>query len=310
MPLLVYFLCVAAFGVVLTSAAYPVAGPALGLEYHKLLFRCLELGGLVCVFAWMHLIGARGLGAWGWSPPLAARMRDLGAGWALGVMTLAVVVGGLIAFGARGAGALPGLGPAIVLVLKGLTVGFAVAVVEELWFRGALLTALAGSGGERRWRAAAWTSILFAAVHFIRPDRPVAAHEVGWWSAPVVLAGSFGRFADPGILDTALALVAAGGLLAIVRIHTGSVALCIGIHAGWVNAIYVARKLTALRAEHPASALAGDYDGVVGWFAAAVFALTALILHRRLGRRARGGPPPGLGPAVDEPSSARLGAHR
>jgi hypothetical protein len=72
-------------------------------------------------------------------------------------------------------------------------------------------------------------------------------------------------------------------LLARLRLGSGRLALCVGTHAGWVAGIYATSRLT-MSAPGPASWLAGRYDGIIGWLACAVFALTALAAHRILPR--------------------------
>ncbi len=184
------------------------------------------------------------------------------------------------------------LNEALGLLWRGVVVGIVVAVIEELWFRGGLYSVLqdigasgADTGGGLRggYRALALTSLLYAAVHFVRPDAAFSG-SVQWWSGLWVIGESFDRFANPDIIDSFLALVAAGWVLGLTRQRTDSIAACIGLHAGWVSVIYPARKLTVL-ASTP-SALVGTYDGVVGWLATVMFALCAgwLIFQKMVPR--------------------------
>ena len=81
-----------------------------------------------------------------------------------------------------------------------------------------------------------------------------------------MLAEVLKGFSDPlGILDSFLCLAAVGVLLGIVRLLTGNIAACIGLHAGWVAVIYVVRETTVPNLASPAAWLMGDYDGFIGW---------------------------------------------
>jgi hypothetical protein len=60
-------------------------------------------------------------------------------------------------------------------------------------------------------------------------------------------------------------------LLATVRLRTGAIAACIGLHAAGVCAIFVLRDTTVVNANAPLSFIVGQYDGVIGWAACAWF---------------------------------------
>src|SRR5690606_25091397 len=87
----------------------------------------------------------------------------------------------------------------VVRILAAATVlGTVVGVLEETLFRGALYTALARRGG--LVAALAATSVLYAAVHFVKyPPWPADA-PVHWYTGFVLLSGSFRRLADTAIL--------------------------------------------------------------------------------------------------------------
>ena len=268
---------------------------ALGLDppFHDLTLRTAELTALAGALVWLRLLGA-GREALGLGGRPALQLREGLLGLGLGVASIGVVIGLVLALGARvlrpeaSLASLPGYFAA------GLLVGLAVALIEELWLRGGLLGALARY---RPWPALWLTSGLYAVVHFVRADEPIDALAVHWWSGFVVLAGSLGRLANPGIVDSLLALLAAGVLLARLRLGCRGLAVCVGTHAGWVAGIYAARRLTETEAG-PAAWLVGGYDGVIGWLAFAVFGLTALAAHRIL-------PPPA--PRAEAPSATALG---
>ena len=66
------------------------------------------------------------------------------------------------------------------------------------------------------------------------------------------------------IADRFIALLVAGVFLSMVRERTGSVLWAIGIHAGWVMAIKIGKKLTDSDPYAAASWLISN-DGITGW---------------------------------------------
>ena len=105
--------------------------------------------------------------------------------------------------------------------------------------------------------------------------------SIGWQTGWELLAGMFHSFQNPGdIVDSFFALFAAGLFLALVRERTGNIALCTGIHAGWVMAIKLVQEVTDAGVNTSAALLIGSYDGIIGWAAAAVLGLVTLWYWR------------------------------
>jgi hypothetical protein len=75
-------------------------------------------------------------------------------------------------------------------------------------------------------------------------------------------------------------------LLGAVRRATGNIAACIGLHAGWVWVLQVAREGTDANRAHPAGFLISNFDGLVGWLMLAWTVLMGLGLYRYYARRA------------------------
>lgn len=253
------------------ATAYPwqLALAALGaddVEFHRLTFRLLKLYALLGLWPLMASLAINDRTHWGYGPDRAGAggLQGFLAGLAAGVLTMLVVVVPLFALDVRvlkpdaalGAAA---LGP---LVAGAAASALAVGLIEETWFRGALVSAV-----ERIANAAVavvFVSGVYALVHFIRADIPVPATEVGWASGFEVLGNSFHRFRDQRVADSLFALAAAGVLLALVRLRHGRIAECIGVHAGWVLVIKVARKLSHPNPDADAAFLVGTFDGVIG----------------------------------------------
>jgi membrane protease YdiL (CAAX protease family) len=163
-------------------------------------------------------------------------------------------------------------------LLSGLLSGILVALIEESFFRGAMHYAM------RRHSpiltAAITTALLYAAVHFIHA--PVAVGTIiGWqsgWEMLATMFHSYENFAD--IADSYTALFAAGLFLSLVRERSGNIALCLGIHAGWVLTIKLVKEVTNAATDTPAAFLIGSYDSIIGWAAAAVLGLVTLWYWR------------------------------
>lgn len=155
----------------------------------------------------------------------------------------------------------------------GLLSGLVVAFTEEAFLRGAMFTAIARESGQRA--AIVLTALIYSALHFLSRVR-IPHESVDWGSGIELLAGTFVTFANPGALvDSFLALAAVGVLLGMLRAHTGNIAACVGLHAGWVCVIAVVRKLSVGAPQGRWSFVVGDYDGVVGYL---VLAWTVAII--------------------------------
>jgi len=164
-------------------------------------------------------------------------------------------------------------------LLSGLLSGILVAFIEESFFRGAMQYQMRRN--TPLLATVFMTNLLYAAVHFTRPPIPAEGIIIDWNSGWEMLAGMFHQFEDfAGIADSYIALFAAGLLLSLVRERSGNIALCIGIHAGWVLIIKLTREVTDANSNTPAAVLIGSYDNIIGWAATAVLALVTLWYWR------------------------------
>lgn len=272
---LAFSICV---GLLAAAAVQTFLGPTSGAQFTKLVFRSLEVACLVSVAGWLWMQRELRWSAWGVTASFSTWGRHLMFGWLAGVAMIGLVAIGLLVAGARelseSLALLPGL------LVRGVVVGIAVSLIEEAWFRGGLLTALAAPGLTRRGSAVVISSLFFSSVHFIEPGASGPDGTGSWFSAWDVFAGSFGRFTEPEIAGPAVALFLAGIVLALIRVNTQCIAGCIGLHAGWVTALYAFKRLSVPRSDGSAYFLAAGYDGVVGWFAATVFLAVAFTLLR------------------------------
>jgi hypothetical protein len=209
--------------------------------------------------------------ALGYGLPRGQFFRQLGLGWVAGICLMLPLVALLLVFDVRQIK--PGIdGELPPLILQGLLSGLVIAFIEETFFRGILFTAVARSSGARA--AIIAPSILYAALHFLGGKLRVPPEDVSWEHGFHVLSRLFERYAQPlAFIDSFLALVALGILLAFVRLRTGAIAACIGLHAAGVCMIFILRDTTVVDGSSQLAAIVGTYDGVIGWAALVWFAV-------------------------------------
>jgi membrane protease YdiL (CAAX protease family) len=109
-----------------------------------------------------------------------------------------------------------------------------VPLIEEALFRGLFLGVLLR--GLRPWPANLLSAAIFSIVHFLKaPDQTTTT--VHWFSGFVSLSHSFDQFREPMlVLGGFTTLFAIGIILGHARLHTRSLWLPIGLHAGWILA--------------------------------------------------------------------------
>jgi membrane protease YdiL (CAAX protease family) len=167
----------------------------------------------------------------------------------------------------------------LLLALKGLGSGLAVALIEETFFRGAMQGALQRLGAMRTALFA--VPVFYSAVHFLGRAGRVPYEEVNAASGFVALQGFFAGYAAPlAIVDAFVALWFVGLLLALVRLRWGDLAGCIGLHAGFVAVIAVCRRASAPAPESQWSFLVGSFDGLLGVWIALLTALCCIAVWR------------------------------
>jgi uncharacterized protein len=116
-----------------------------------------------------------------------------------------------------------------------ITAALGASIVEEIFFRGLLLSLLLRTMTARR--AVFWATFVFAIVHFLKPPEgwKIADDQVTWHSGFAVLTQIARGFGDIDFLLAEFAtLFAVGWVLVSVRMQTGALWAGIGLHAGWV----------------------------------------------------------------------------
>jgi membrane protease YdiL (CAAX protease family) len=192
--------------------------------------RALLLMALVGIPFYVRASGIRSWAHVGLDPR-RVRWGRVGAGFALGFVSLAAVCAVAIIGGGRALNLARTPGQLAGHFAGALATALLVGVIEELLFRGAIF------GGLRRalpWGAAlVASSAIYAIVHFM--GRPANPPEIDWLSGLRVLPSMLAGMAQPGGLVPAfLNLTLAGVVLALAYHFTGDILTSIGIHAGWI----------------------------------------------------------------------------
>lgn len=254
---------------------------AAGFEAATLTATTVRLLEVVAIVLTVPLLAVLGGGGWrAWAIPAPARLWP-GAwrGALIGVASLGAVCAVLFVLDVRVLRVDLVADPAVwaAAVAGAAASAVVVAVKEELFFRGGLFTALArvGGAGLALWAGAA----IYAAVHFLEAPAALAGEPPR--DGLQVLGQALAAVASVRNLDSFVALLGAGVVLGVARLRDGDIARCLGIHFGWVLTIKLFKKLTYVSDQTPMRALAGHYDDVIGWLAALVLAVLALILWYR-----------------------------
>lgn len=165
------------------------------------------------------------------------------------------------------------------IFIKAILTGLVVAFIEETIFRGALFSSLYRKTGALL--AVSLTSLLYAAVHFLKYRELPAGTEINWYTGLEMLPDALFRFSDPVIIDHFLTLLALGVLLSLLRLRNGNIALCIGVHAGIVMAIKISGRFTDYTPGSPMDFLVNPYDHLLGYLSFAWLLLLVIVYWRR-----------------------------
>ena len=189
--------------------------------------------------------------------------RSFAAGFVLGALVAAPLIGAVLVLGVRARAA----GEWSVLdvgtyAAEALVAALVIGLIEEAYFRGALTAPL------RRLScliAIPIVSVVYAAVHFL--GAPLPAEDLGWTSGFSSIAHS----RPP--LDAFFALFAAGLLLGALRHRFGHIGVCAGLHAGWVWLMKLNQEYTDVVPGSDWRFLEGAFGGTMGWLGLAWIAL-------------------------------------
>ena len=241
---------------------------------HRVMNRLAMLFALIGLVFLTRKLGLSDRQSMGFGMPPSQFARQLLIGWLAGAALMIPLIAFLFGLDIRELKSDAENVSAI--LLEGLISGLIVALIEETFFRGVLFSALQRTSGALA--AALAPSVLYASLHFLGGKLRVPADEVTWEHGFIVLSRLFERYSQPlAFVDSFMALVMLGVLLAVVRLRTGAIAACIGLHAAGVCAIAVMRKMSFVEPTAVHGAWVGTYDGVIGWAALLWFATIVLV---------------------------------
>ena len=165
----------------------------------------------------------------------------------------------------------------LMAVLKALLSGLLVGLIEELTYRGAILEGFMRHSLPTF--ALLLSSLLYAAVHFIELPDTDPQSGIHWYSGVLLLGRGFHAFQDPGIWDSFTTLFLLGLLLCLVRLRTGNLVACIGLHAGIVTLSKVLAFATDYREGSPWAYLINLPDQPNGHLASGYLLLCLMLYH-------------------------------
>ena len=251
---------------------------------HRVMNRVAMLIALVGLVVLTRRLGLSSKDAMGYGLPRRQFLIQLGIGFAGGVALMLPLTGLLLGLDIREIK--PGLdGAWLGLIAGGILTGVTVAFIEETFFRGVLFTAVARTSSAAA--AVIAPSLLYASLHFLGGKLKVPADQVSWVHGFEVLSNLFERYTEPlTFADSFFALAMLGVLFALIRLRTGAIAGCIGLHAAGVAFIAMLREATVVNPSAEYAELVGSYDGVIGWAALIWFAVIAAVFVTFTRRRA------------------------
>jgi membrane protease YdiL (CAAX protease family) len=280
MPTLLFFLAYLVASLLLAALLYVPVFQALDtvmeVRADRVFYRLAMVIAILGFWPYLKLLAIDNRNALGYSQQRARFLLSCAKGFGIGVIIMAIHTIALLLPGIRvfkpGDIAITDIAGSL---LAALLSGLLVAIIEETLFRGAMYYHMRRHN--RLWTTLVLTSLFYAAVHFTRPSIPAGESVTDWHSGLNMLSSMLHQYHDfPVIADSFAALFCAGLLLGLVREKSGSIALCIGIHAGWVWMIKLARELTEVDRDSPLNDLIGSYDGIIGWAATGILLLVTL----------------------------------
>jgi len=222
-----YLLVVVLAAAVISPPAYWLFHAQLDFPFYRYFSRIAQIAAIVLLGPLLLWLRVRSFAEFGLSRN-PRKYRDLAAGFFLAFLPVLLLGAGYLWFGLYKVK--PELLPGV-LVRIALT-ACVVAAVEEFLFRGVLLGLSVRALG--RIPAAVGVSLIFAAVHFLKPAKLPDA-TVSWWSGFAQIPRVAGNLPPAELLAGGfLSLVVVGLILSLAALRTRSLFLPIGLHAGWV----------------------------------------------------------------------------
>lgn len=265
-----------------TWPAWELVNQLVPVPFHRVGNRLAMLGLAVGLVLVARQLGVNNRVAMGYGISGGAFLRQLVLGFCFGMLLMLPLSALMLALGLRvpvpGANFSALINLALASVLSGLTI----ALIEETFMRGAMYSAIERESGVLP--AVLATAMLYAGAHFFARYK-ISTEDANFLSGFELVGGSLRSFSHPEIIfDAFICLASVGVLLALVRRHTGNIAACIGLHAGWVTVMLVTRRLTTAAPDHGGAWLLSQHDGFVGYLTlgwTAAVAVPLLAYYRK-----------------------------
>lgn len=221
------------FAIVITVLISPLIAAILPFHPYKIMSRIVVITIFLLFFYYRRSFGFQSAKLLGFELNKRWWMLTL-LGFVLGVITIGVIslimLGGSIRIVAPDACSINWLK----YVIEYLFAGFAVAFFEEFIFRGFILQSILKDSG--KVSALLITNIIYSIVHFLRPDTVGITGKIGLVDSikavPLFFSPIFVKFFE--IWPSLVGLFLVGIVLSVAYLRVRTLALAIGLHAGWV----------------------------------------------------------------------------
>jgi hypothetical protein len=279
--IIILFILALFCGALLSFPVYKLIQPFTDIGFHKLISFTSTICGLLLLCAWLKFNNRLNHATLGYikSPPAVVRAQAL-TGFFAGIIIITILTSALVLLGIHQIEPDLEFNPAAGgrILVNALFAGIMVGLFEETLYRGALLGGLLDR--MKPLGAILLSSIIYSGVHFLKFSAVPAAIPVTWLTGVQILPDAFYSFSDPAIADTFLSLLAFGVLLAMVRLKSGALYQCIGLHAGVVAAIRMANKTTDYVPHNHLAFLVNKYDHQLGYLALFWLAVCILVYYK------------------------------
>lgn len=275
--IIILFILILLCGALLSFPVYKLIQPFVDIALNKLISFTSTICGLLLLCLWLKRENRLNLETLGFikSHPAVAATQAL-IGFFAGIIIIVILTSALVLLGIHQIEPDLSFNPAAGgrIIMGALFAGVMVGLVEETIYRGALFGGLLAR--MRPLGAILLSSIIYSGVHFLKFREVPADLPLTWVSGVQLLPGAFYRFSDPAITDAFLSLLAFGVLLAMVRLKSGTLYQCMGLHAGVVATFKIVNKTTDYVPYNNLAFLVNKYDHQLGYLA--LFCLTVCIL--------------------------------
>ncbi|MCY4154576.1 MAG: CPBP family intramembrane metalloprotease [Gammaproteobacteria bacterium] len=271
------FLSAILAGALLAYPVYEFFASSGALPFRKVVSRTTQLSGLL--FSLLYFCYYRGLSLQGLGLRFERGHICLLQGLAAGFAVVALIAANLVLLGVHdlNESRLFSFSALSQLLLTALLTGLLVGIVEELMFRGALLGGLSRQTNQAV--ALALVSLVYAAVHYLKfRDLPADA-AIHWYTGITMLPAALFQFADPARYDAMLTLFFLGLLLGLIRLYTGNLLLCIGLHAGVVSGEKLVQHVADFMPYSPHAHLVNRFDPFIGNLASVWLLAVSVVFY-------------------------------